>query len=238
MCKVETGAVRFGSAEICYKVVRSSRRKKTIALSLGEQGLTVLAPMRTPGETLEAIVKKRSAWIVAKQAQLTERLSHRDPPRTLRSGEMLNYLGRQYRLKHVPDLPSTRMWGRYIQVSEDTSEEVYAALRGWYRNRAEEKLLARVAHYAPKLDHRPSKVLIREQKRRWGSCNAKGEVRLNWRIIMAPLSLIDYVVVHELVHLEHLNHSKAYWQRLYEILPDYKERQRQLDQLGIRLTLI
>jgi predicted metal-dependent hydrolase len=238
MSESETGAVCFGSTEIHYRVVRSTRRQKTIALSLGEQGLTVLAPVRTPSEVVEALVKKRGAWIVAKQAQLAEQLAQRDPPKALRSGETLTYLGRQYRLKRVADLPRARMWGRYIQVPEGTPEEVYDFLLGWYRNRAEEKLLARVAHYTPKLNHYPTKVLICGQKRRWGSCNAKGELRLNWRIIMAPLSLIDYVVVHELVHLEHLNHSKAYWQRLGELLPDYKARQKQLDSLGIRFTLI
>ena len=238
MSKGETGAVRFGNAEIRYRIVRSARRKKTIAFSLDEHGLTVLAPVRTPSKTLEVVVKKRASWIVAKQTQLTERFAQREPRKTLRSGETISYLGRSYRLKHVPDLCKARMWGRYIQVPDGTPEEVYVALRGWYWCRAEEKLLARVAYYAPKLGAYPAKVLIREQKRRWGSCNAKGELRLNWRIVMAPLSLIDYVVVHELVHLEHLDHSKAYWQRLSEILPDYRERQRQLDQLGIGLTLI
>jgi predicted metal-dependent hydrolase len=237
MSEAETGAVCFGSTEIRFAVVRSARRKKTIALSLGERGLTVLAPVQTPAEMLEAVVRKRGAWIIAKQAQLAKRFARSDPPGALRSGESLYYLGRPYRLKRVPDLPKARMWGRYIQVPEGTTEEVYAALRNWYRHRAEEKLLARVAHYAPKLNHHPTKVLIREQVRRWGSCNAKGELRLNWRIIMAPLSLIDYVVVHELIHLEHLNHSKTYWQRLCEILPDFRERQRQLDRMGVLFKL-
>ncbi len=237
MSEAETGAVRFGSTEICYNVVRSPRRKKTITLSLDEQGLRVLAPVQTKREMVEALVEKRGAWIIAKQLELTEQLVQRRPPKTLRSGETLSYLGRPYRLKRVPDLPEARMWGSYLQVPEGTIDEVYAALRDWYWRRAEEKLVARVAHYAPKLGRSPTRILIREQKRRWGSCNANGELRLNWRIVMAPLSLIDYVVVHELVHLEHLNHSKAYWQRLGEILPNYKMRQKELAQSGVHFDL-
>ncbi|MGK7937508.1 MAG: M48 family metallopeptidase [Xenococcaceae cyanobacterium] len=78
-------------------------------------------------------------------------------------------------------------------------------------------------------------IFIRSQRKCWGSCNSKGELRLNWKIIMASMSLIDYVVAHELCHIEHLNHSKAFWHRLGQIMPDYRQRKERLARLGVVL---
>lgn len=130
--------------------------------------------------------------------------------------------------------------GKVLQVQADVSsmqrtKEVRAILEDWYKARAEEVIVRRVQHYADLLGWRMPKVLIRNQKKRWGSCNAKGELRFNWRLVMLPLSVLDYVVVHEMAHLKVLNHSPRFWALVEQIMPDYKVRHRALHELGMGL---
>jgi hypothetical protein len=106
-----------------------------------------------------------------------------------------------------------------------------AALIDWYRRLAGERLPADVAHWAQKLDVAPPVVIVSEQERRWGSCS-KGVVRLNWRIMQAPKSVIEYVVAHEVTHLIHEDHSRAFWAALGRVMPDYEVRKAGLRDLG------
>jgi|UniRef100_A0A7C3DEJ9 predicted metal-dependent hydrolase len=115
------------------------------------------------------------------------------------------------------------------------SKEVREMLENWYRSRAEEVITRRVQHYALQLGWPMPKVLIRNQKKRWGSCNARGELRFNWRLVMLPLRVLDYVVVHEMAHLEVLNHSPRFWALVEQIMPDYKARHQALHELGLGL---
>ncbi|TET07215.1 MAG: M48 family peptidase [Candidatus Atribacteria bacterium] len=95
----------------------------------------------------------------------------------------------------------------------------------------------RVNFYIPKIEEELNQVKIKEQKKRWGSCTAKGNIYFNWRTIMAPSNVIDYIVVHELCHLAYSNHSKKFWDKVESILPDYKERRKWLKKYGIRMDL-
>lgn len=130
--------------------------------------------------------------------------------------------------------------GNVLHVQADVSlrqstKEVREILEGWYKTRAEEVIARRVQHYADQLGWRMPKVLIRNQKKRWGSCNAKGELRFNWRLVMLPLSVLDYVVVHEMAHLKVLNHSPRFWALVEQIMPDYRVRHQALHELGMGL---
>ena len=100
----------------------------------------------------------------------------------------------------------------------------------WYRRRAEERLPAEVAQWAGKLDRTAPRVIVADQEKRWGSCS-KGVVRLNWRIVQAPPRVIAYVVAHEVVHLLHEDHSRAFWAALGRLLPDYEVRKARLQEL-------
>ena len=95
----------------------------------------------------------------------------------------------------------------------------------WYRQRADKKIKERVAKYQDKIGVKPNKVRVKKQKRRWGSCSSKGNLNINWRIIMAPMSIVDYIVVHELTHLKHSNHSQEFWQTVEAVIEDYQRRQ-------------
>ncbi len=105
-------------------------------------------------------------------------------------------------------------------------------LERWYKLEAEQVIKSRVEHYCQGLGWKPPKVFIRDQKKRWGSCNAKGELRFNWRLVMAPLELLDYVVVHEMAHLKVLDHSPKFWRLVEQIMPDYKTQHQALHDLG------
>ena len=118
-------------------------------------------------------------------------------------------------------------------------EERIAALREaferWYRQQAERLLPDMVANWQGKVSRRkPSRVLIRSQRKRWGSCSSDGSIRLNWRIVMAEPALIDYLVVHELAHLEVMDHSPRYWAHVERVLPDYRTRRKRLNEVGMR----
>jgi predicted metal-dependent hydrolase len=126
-----------------------------------------------------------------------------------------------------------------VQVPRDVQGEpraraVREALAGWYREHARERLTEQVAVWSLRMGQEAPRVQVREQERRWGSCSA-GVVRFNWRIIQAPMRLVDYVVAHELVHLEHEAHGKEFWAALGRLLPDYEARREQLRSMGPRL---
>lgn len=109
---------------------------------------------------------------------------------------------------------------------------VRAALTDWYKRNAETRIPERILHWADKLDVKAPEVLLAEPRKRWGSASSSGTVRINWRIIQAPLSLVDYVVAHELTHLRHPDHTPEFWRALERVMPDYEKRKTDLRHLG------
>jgi len=122
-------------------------------------------------------------------------------------------------------------WGRAAMTSDDNAA-IEAAIERWYREQAAEEFAARVARWAPEVGATPSRVLVRAQRRRWGSCAADGSLRLNWRLMLADLAIVDYVVVHELAHLLVPSHSPAFWDVVAQVLPDHRARRRRLVEAG------
>lgn len=122
---------------------------------------------------------------------------------------------------------------RKIQAHRD--EYVKQVLIKWFRLQAANIYKARVDYYAEKLKVNYNRITIKEQKTRWGSCSSKGNLNFNWRVIMAPIEIVDYLVVHELCHLVHMNHSKEFWTLVQSSLPDYEKRQQWLKENGNKL---
>ena len=114
--------------------------------------------------------------------------------------------------------------------------EVRQALISWLHRHATERLPERVAAWRAKAGVAMPRVVIADQRKRWGSCGRTGTLRLNWRIVQAPMRLVDYVVVHELVHLRHRGHDRDYWQALGRVMPDYERRREELRQCGAGLA--
>jgi predicted metal-dependent hydrolase len=124
-----------------------------------------------------------------------------------------------------------------MELYKSDHEKMRRAMEKWYRKKADRIINDRVGVYIDKIGKEPKIVKVKEQKRRWGSCTSKGNLYFNWRCIMAPPPIIDYIVIHEMSHLVHPNHSKRFWQKVESILPDYKKRRKWLRDNGLRLDL-
>lgn len=235
---MERSKIRFGNTEIPYAIERG-RRVKTVAIGVDAvEGVRVRAPADTPTSRLDAIVHRKAQWILDRQRR-HEDLPPPSSPREFVSGETFRYLGRQYRLKlertSDVDAQVRIVEGRLIvpvATKGNTTAVTRDRLLAWYRERAAIRLPERVAAWSARLGLHPSSVLIREPKKRWGSADARGNIRFNWRIIQTPTRLIDYVVAHELVHLLHPDHTRDFWSTLGRAMPDYEVRRESLRRLG------
>ena len=147
------------------------------------------------------------------------------------------YLGNAYPLEIMNGQKKPLILEGRFKLAE--SAQGYAALEFecWYRNQAKQILTERVNAYASHYALPYKGIKITSARTRWGSCSAKGSLNFSWRLILAPMEAVDYVVVHELVHTVYHNHSKRFWKKVEEILPDYNERRKWLRKHGLRLTL-
>jgi predicted metal-dependent hydrolase len=240
------GQIIFGHTKIKYEI-RRGKRKKTIALLVQPNtSVIVLSPQFLSEVKIKQIVLKKAKWIIQKQDKI-KKIRVDIPKKEFVSGESFPYLGRQYRLKITradtgENAPYKLIGGRFVieidRKSEDKnlSGHVRKKLAEWYRARAEEKIYERICKYAELLGKYPKKIMIRDQQRRWGSCSHSGILRYNWKIIMAPLSVLDYVIVHELCHLIFKNHSEKFWNKLGSIVPDYKKKRQWLKENSFLLA--
>ena len=240
----ERDRVRFRGTTIEYEVRRSERRKKTVQITTHCGGVQVAAPMKTPDDELRAIVRKRAPWILSH----VSRAMLEAAPKCFVSGETLPYLGRNVRMTIKPaDVRSPEVrfdrWRFRVAVPHSLDggerfESIRRAIVQWYRARADERLAARVDLWWPLLGRgEKSQILIRDQRQRWGSCAPDGTLRFNWRTMMLEPSLIEYIVVHELVHLTHQNHSTDFWGLMSKAMPDAQQRRKRLRETGRGLPL-
>ncbi|MXX27671.1 MAG: M48 family metallopeptidase [Caldilineaceae bacterium SB0668_bin_21] len=240
----ERGSVRFGNTTIGYEVRRSERRRKTVQITMDGGGVQVAAPMTTPPDELRAIVRRRAPWILSHASgEMLE-----TAPKRFVSGETLPYLGRNVRMivdageVHLPEVRFDH-WRFRVAVpegleGEERQQRIRRAIVGWYRDRAAERLPNLVKRWWPRLGQgERSRVLIRDQRQRWGSCAPDGTLRFNWRAMMLPPALIEYIVVHELAHLTHRNHSTDFWSLMAEVMPDTQQRRQRLREAGCTLPL-
>jgi len=243
MIIIERSEVRFGGTRIVYGVRRSSRRATVSIVVDPHEGVVVRAPERTPVERLDRVVHAKARWIVER---LNGRAAHRPTPREFVSGESFLYLGRHYRLRVVrrrDEDDTVRLNGRWLWVpvevaprGEEGRHQVRAQLVRWFRAHAALRLAERFAAWSKKLDVCEPPLLIRDQRRRWASCDPQGVIRLNWRVVQAPLRLVDYVLAHELLHLTYRNHTRAFWEALGRVMHDYDARRAALRSLGPHLA--
>lgn len=238
----EHGQVLFGTSAIDYRVERSSRRR-TVTIAVDANEVVLKAPVDTSSDRLSDVVRSRAPWILRRVWEFEE-LGTAPQPMEYVSGESCTYLGRQYRLKvertPASSKPHAALRGAFLVVTvgrevrvKDCRDQVESAVTAWYRKQARRRLPERVSLYASRAGRDVPPVLIRSQEKRWGSCSSKGELRFNWRIIMAPMSLVDYVVAHEVCHLEVRNHSAAFRSLLGTILPDHEVRRERLRIQGL-----
>ena len=241
---VELGRVQFGDTTIDYEVQRSKRRRKTVQITMDGGRVLVVAPSDTPGSKLDVIVTKRAPWILRQTQEPGLGVS----PKRFVSGETLPYLGRNVRLiVESADVPSPQVrfdhWSFRIDVPvllDETNryDGIRKVVAQWYRRRAELRLPQSVEMWRKRIGlSETPEILIRDQRQRWGSCAPDGTLRFNWRVVMLHLSLIEYVVVHELAHSRVSSHSAEYWALVSNLLPDAQQRRQRLREAGKLLPL-
>ena len=163
--------------------------------------------------------------------------------REYRNGEGFLYLGRSYRLLLVAEQeePLLLKGGRFCVRRDlvDTAElpTARAAFRDYYIARGMERISQRVGYFAPKVDVVPGRIAVRELGNRWASCSASGNLAFHWKCMMAPPTILDYIVVHELCHFHHLDHTEAFWNEVDKVMPDYVERKEWLRKNGAAMDV-
>jgi predicted metal-dependent hydrolase len=216
------------------KLVRSKR--KTLALIVEPDGrLTVRAPEQMKDADIWQFVKKKEKWIERKQAQTSKETRL---PREFVNGGTFPYLGQEIPLCIFSSQKHPLVLDECFKLKESAVEHAESVFEAWYKIQAREVLTKRVSYYAMKHSFEVKKVRISSARTRWGSCSTMGTLSFTWRLVLAPLDVLDYVVVHELCHLHELNHSKRYWSLVEDILPDYKVRRAWLKENGGRLKLM
>ena len=224
------GCWRPMSNSIIYQFIKSKKRRKTISLHIKEDGrVIVYAPYHTPKWEIDKFVEKKQSWIFEKLSE-KERFIRRAEKAFL-PGEEFLYLGEPYPLEisdNPHQGPPLRLsFGKFI-LNKDCMKGAKELFIEWYRNEAKDKLLERIAYYSNRLQLFPKGIKITSAKHRWGSCSRDNRLCVSWRIIMASLDVLDYVLIHELVHIKEKNHSRRFWNYLESIIPDYRKHRRWL----------
>lgn len=219
---------------VIHKIIRSKRR--TVGLQVTREArLVIRAPRRMPAETVYEVVRKKLPWILRKQRFARE---HYLPaaPKTFTQGEKLPYLGEEHVLFIVSgDYGPLEFNEKGFFLREGCAPLAKWLFRDWYRARAEELFTDRVRHYTRMTGARYAGIKISNARGRWGSCSSKGLLNFSWRLVLAPREVIDYVVVHEVVHLEELNHSKRFWKKVEALAPDYLQAKQWLERHSLVL---
>jgi predicted metal-dependent hydrolase len=198
--------------DLKYTIVRSPKRRKLSITVERDRTVVVHAPAATSEEKIRQVVEAKRQWIFEKKrhAQKYDDLPH-PPGKELVNGESALYLGRNYRIEIVETDSNEIEFTQMFFVPAALADRKLEAFRGWYIARAEEKILPRVRYHARQLGVEFAGARIVDNRYRWGSCTVNNNVNFNWRLIKAPMSVIDYVVVHELAHLIEANHTPRFW---------------------------
>jgi predicted metal-dependent hydrolase len=214
--------------EIDYEVVRSRRATADIVVERDGR-IIVRAPKHVPDERVEDIVEAKRYWIYKTLAEWRD-LNATRVLREYRNGEGFLYLGRSHRLLLVAhqEEPLLLKDGRFCLrrdiVDRGDIGAAQAAFRDYYIVRGIERIAGRVTYYAPKVGVKPVQVDVRELGNRWASCSPRGRLAFHWKCMMAPQTVIDYIVVHELCHFHHRDHTEAFWNEVDKVMPAYRER--------------
>lgn len=215
--------------------VRPSARRKTVSITVyPDNRVIVSVPAQLSQKKVYQIVEEKSEWI-RKKMQANRQKSPVGPSRQFRSGEKLLFLGEDFTLqleKGLSDLVDVMGRNIYVRLRSGPEHSQPGVIRRhlirWYAARALEIIEKKVEHYRGLVGAGPRSVTIKALKSRWGSCSSRGSISLAWNIVMAPEPVVDYLVVHELCHLVHHNHSPEYWDLVSSVLPDHRERRKWL----------
>lgn len=207
------------------KIVRSRRR--TIALVITpEAHLIVRAPLRTPASMIDDLIHEKQGWIrktIAAMKQRPQAVVH-----NYEEGEIFWFLGRQYPLQFVDGMGGRIERTDRLLVCSTLRADARDRLKRWYMAEAKKEIHTRCMWFSMMTGYSPASLRITDARQRWGSCTSTGGLNFSWCLIQASLEIVDYVIVHELVHLKQHDHSRKFWAKVEELMPDYERRRKWL----------
>lgn len=232
---------QFGTKYIDFNLIYKNR--KTMSIEVEPSGEVIaIAPINTSEDNALKLVKSKAKWIVKKQYEVSY-ININKINREAVNGEAYMYLGRNYSLQlidnnSIKEIDVKLLRGKFIVTTNTRDEEkIKLALEKWYREKTLKKVNERIKYYQQYFKDKVNHIKVKEQKKRWASCTKNNELLFNWRCVMAPSNVLDYIVVHEMCHMKYKNHSKEFWDEVIRILPDYEYRRQWLKNNGIKLDL-
>jgi len=224
--------------DIEYTLKRS--RRKTASIYIERDGkVSILVPEKLTISKVEELIENRRKWIYRNRAEWRV-LNITRVVRRYVNGEGFLYLGRSYRLKLVREQKEAVMLkDGYFCLRSDNgkSPDGDIAFKEFYRQKGKQRIDDRVEYYQAKMGVRPKMVRIIDLKNRWASCSSGDNLNFHWKCMMAPLTVLDYIIVHELAHLIKPNHTEAFWNEVDKVMPDYRERMAWLRRYGAAMNL-
>lgn len=222
--------------KIDYQIKYSSKRKKVNISVERDRSVIIRAPLGVTKEKIEDIIKSKKDWII-------EKINHKQKypvdlaPKEFVSGETMMYLGRNYQLAVIDEDIDGVQFNQKFLISKSKQQEAYSLFKKWYCEKAKSKIEDKVNMYAKNLGVDVNKVRISDMKYRWGSCTPSNNVIFNWRIIKAPMYVVDYLIVHELAHLIESNHTSKFWNIVSIQVPQYLKSKEWLKKYGHLLEI-
>ena len=225
----------MSEAPVIDRIIRS--RRKTVALVVTPEGhLEVRAPQRLSRDQIDDIVAQKAKWIFKNLAR-SRKASAAVKTRELVEGARIWYLGSSY-LLHMSERGVARVqFSTGFCLPKSALPKAADLLTAWYKNQARHFLTERTEYYARQFGLKYRSIRITSARTRWGSCSRLNALSFTWRLVMAPLDIIDYIVLHELAHILQKNHSRAFWEQVERMLPDYRSRRAWLKANGRLLDL-
>ena len=213
-----------------HKIIKSKRR--TLSLSINENAeLIVRAPNQISNKRIEEFIIEKSKWINKNKNLMQSRINEMN-----NSDSNYLFLGSIYPLIKVNEDPNKIDFnGTEFITSIENQDKFKSSLKSWYKIKFKEIAIPRLNYFSDKYNLKINQVRFKNQKTLWGSCSSKNNINLNYLLVMAPMIVIDYVIIHELVHTVHKNHSENFWNAVEAIMPDYKKAKKWLNKNGYKL---
>jgi predicted metal-dependent hydrolase len=208
-------------------LITRTKRKKTISILIKDGNVEVKAPFNLKQNEIDGFILKKEKWI--KNKILLQKKIKQLPKKKFIDGEVFKFLGKDLILKiNINDVIRTYIKNDYICLdlknnSKNNRDKIKKELELFYRSFSEKILKEKTLIESKKMNLKVEKIKVRSYKNRWGSCSSNGDISYNWKLIMAPEKIINYVIIHELCHLIHFNHSRDYWGEVSKKLPNYRE---------------
>ncbi len=218
--------------------IEKTERRKTVSIFIERDGsVRVLAPASASDETIETAIKSKEYLIFTKLAKWKE-LNQGKINREFVNGQSFLYLGRNYRLKLTEDQDvPLKISGGFFLLDKRYLPKAEKVFKDYYKEKALLKIKERMKVHEDKFSIKPTAVKVLELRNRWASWTPKNGLNFHWKCIMAPVSVLDYIIIHEMVHLKYPNHSTYFWNELDKKMPDFREQENWLKRNGVKMSL-